>query len=117
MSPPQTIRRRRRSRGPVRWAVEAGVLLAIAGVMTSEFLVHGWLAPIVVSSGSMAPALLGPRRSARCPDCGIEFDCDAETTPAAASATCPNCGRRGIELSSQLFAGDRLLVDRATLSV
>src|SRR5205807_3912735 len=114
MSPPQTIRRRRRSRGPVRWAVEAGVLLAIAGVMTSEFLVQGWLAPVVVSSGSMAPALLGPHRAARCPDCGMEFDCDAETTPTGATATCPNCGRRGIEVDSHVAVGDRLLVDRAT---
>jgi signal peptidase I len=117
MSPPQTIRRRRRSRGPVRWAVEAGVLLAIAGLMTGEFLVEGWLAPIVVSSGSMAPAILGPHRAARCPDCGMDFVCDAETSTEVATATCPNCGRRGIEMDPQIATGDRLLVDRATFGL
>ena len=105
MSPLPSIRRRR-SRGPVRWAVEAAVLLAIAGVMTSEFLVEGWVAPIVVSSGSMATTLLGPHRSARCPDCGLEFVYDAEASVDAGSVTCPNCGRRGIESNLQAAAGE-----------
>jgi signal peptidase I len=112
MSPLPSIRRR--SRGPVRWAVEAAALLAIAGVMTSEFLVEGWVTPIVVSSGSMATTLLGPHRTARCPDCGLEFVYDAETSVEAGIVTCPNCGRRGIESNTRVAAGDRLLVDRAT---
>jgi signal peptidase I len=106
--------RRRRSHGPIRWAVDGAVLLAIAGVMMSEFLVDGWVAPVVVSSGSMATTLLGPHRAVRCPDCGLEFVYDADTSVEVGSVTCPNCGRRGIESNSQIAAGDRLLIDRAT---
>ncbi|HEY2148265.1 MAG TPA: S26 family signal peptidase [Pirellulales bacterium] len=107
---------RRRSRGPVRRFVEAIVLLAITAAMASEFLIEGWSWPIIVSSGSMAPAYFGPHRAVRCPDCGMEFDCDADPLLTAATATCPNCGRRGIPLDSEELAGDRLLVDRATFA-
>jgi signal peptidase I len=98
----------------VRRLVEIGVLLGIAGTMASEFLVEGWLVPIVVSSGSMATTLMGPHRNVRCPDCGMSFACDAEDASGTAAATCPNCGRRGIPPDGQIIRGDRLLVDRAT---
>jgi signal peptidase I len=91
--------------------------VAIAAAMTSEFLVDGWFTPIVVSSGSMAPALSGPHREVRCPDCGMKIDCDADPSFTAGTVTCPNCGRRGIPLDSQIVAGDRLFVDRATFAV
>jgi signal peptidase I len=98
----------------VRRAVEIGVLLGIAGTMTSAFLVEGWLVPIVVSSGSMATTLMGPHHDVRCPDCGMSFACDAADGSKAVTATCPNCGRRGVPLDGQIIRGDRLLVDRAT---
>jgi signal peptidase I len=113
----EIILRRRRPRGPVRRIVELGVLISIAGIMASAFLVEGWLAPIVVSSGSMATTLLGPHRVARCPDCGMEFTCDAESSRENASATCPNCGRSGIELTPEVVGGDRLFVDRCTFAL
>jgi signal peptidase I len=115
--PPLTSDYRRRSRGPVRRTVETVVFFAIAATMASEFLVEGWVWPIVVSSGSMAPAYLGPHRMVRCPDCGMPFDCDADASLAAATVTCPNCGRREIPLDSEIISGDRLLVDRATFAV
>ncbi|HEV3416617.1 MAG TPA: signal peptidase I [Pirellulales bacterium] len=101
----------------MRWIVEAGVLISIAGIMASEFFFEGWLVPIVVSSGSMATTLLGPHRVARCPDCGMEITCDAESSRENASATCPNCGRSGIELTPEVLAGDRLFVDRTTFAL
>lgn len=107
---------RRRSPGAVRRIVETIVLLVIATVMTGTFLTEGWGWPIIVSSGSMAPAYFGPHRAVRCPDCGMEFDCDADASLAATTATCPNCGRRGIPLDSEVMSGDRLLVDRATFA-
>jgi signal peptidase I len=107
-------RRRNLRRGLVRRLVEIGVLLGIAGMMASEFLVEGWLVPIVVSSGSMATTLMGPHRDVRCPDCGMPFACDVADPSESAAATCPNCGRRGIPSDGQIIRGDRLLVDRAT---
>ncbi len=116
---------RRAGRRPLRRVVESAVLLAIVGIMASEFLVEGWLAPIVVSSGSMATTILGPHRQARCPECGMEFVVDAvdagQTTGDAASAqpgtplmaVCPNCGHRGIKLDQTIIGGDRLIVNRS----
>src|SRR5271157_5959570 len=94
--------RRRRGSGVLRRLVEAGVLLGIAGIVSNAFLVEGWLVPIVVSSGSMATTLLGPHRVARCPDCGMEIVCDAQSASQATAAMCPNCGRRGIPLDGQI---------------
>ncbi len=117
MSPRNQTVHRRCECNVVRRLVEAGVLLGIAGIVTNEFLVEGWLVPIVVSSGSMATTLLGPHRVARCPDCGMEFVCDAQSASPATAATCPNCGRGDIPLDSQIIRGDRLLVDRATFDL
>ncbi|HEV2968345.1 MAG TPA: signal peptidase I [Pirellulales bacterium] len=100
----------------MRWIIEASVLLSIAGIMAKEFFLEGWPAPIVVSSGSMATTYLGPHRVTRCPDCGMEFACDAVGSRDNASATCPNCGRGGIELAPDIIAGDRLLIDRSTFA-
>ena len=98
----------------VRRGVEWLAVLAIAALLLETFFVDGWIIPNVVSSGSMAPALLGPHRVARCSACGMEFSCDADTPPDAA-AVCPNCGWPGNSLDPRTVAGDRLLVDRATL--
>jgi signal peptidase I len=111
---PRDSRRRNLRRGLVRRLVEIGVWLGIAGTMASEFLVEGWLVPIVVSSGSMATTLMGPHRDLRCPDCGMPFACDVADGSETVRATCPNCGRPGIPPDAQIIRGDRLLVDRAT---
>ena len=58
--------------------------------------------------------LVGTSSRGACPDCGMEFAYDADSSIEAGSVTCPNCGRRGLESNSQIAAGDRLLVDRAT---
>ena len=97
-----------------RRVIETLVLIAIAGGMSSTLLVEGWLAPEVVSSGSMAPALLGPHGFLRCDVCGAEFECDA-FRDGSAPAVCPNCGWPQSHSHERLVAGDRILIDRATL--
>jgi signal peptidase I len=115
---PRNPVQRRRGHGVVRRVVEFGVLLGIVSTMASEFLVEGWLLPIVVSSGSMATTLLGPHRIAHCPGCGMSFACDADNERSASvTAMCPNCGQRDIPFKRQVIRGDRLIVDRATFGL
>ncbi len=96
----------------VRWLLEAGLLLGIAVVMLSQWFVEGWLVPIVVSSGSMAPTLLGPHRLARCPNCGMTFPYEADgTIDGSLGEKCPNCGY-ALATASHSTPGDRLLVAR-----
>jgi signal peptidase I len=100
----------------LRRGVEALVVLAITTLLADAFLIDGWLVPSVVSSGSMAPALLGPHRTARCAACGMPLVCDAEELTVD-SLVCPNCGHPNNPLAPRTIAGDRLLIDRATLGI
>ncbi len=100
----------------LRRGVEAILLLAIAVLMADTFLADGWLVPTVVSSGSMAPALLGPHREARCEACGMPFICDAEDLTVD-RLTCPNCDWPGNPIEPRISPGDPLLVDRATFAI
>jgi signal peptidase I len=105
-------------RGLFRWTLEAAVLLGIGGAMFSTCFVEGVIVPVVVTSGSMAPALLGPHRTAECPDCGMRFAYDVEMmTDSAPTATCPNCGHQAAPTSAQPSPGDRLIIDRATFAL
>jgi signal peptidase I len=102
--------------GLLRRGVESLVVLVIATLLADAFLVDGWLVPSVVSSGSMAPALFGPHRTARCEACGMPLVCDAEDLTVDA-LVCPNCGQPNNPLDPRTVAGDRLLIDRATLGI
>jgi len=94
------------------------VLLGIGGAMFSTWFVEGLIVPVVVTSGSMAPALLGPHRTAECPNCGMRFAYDVEMmTDSAPTATCPNCGHQAAPTSAQPSPGDRLIIDRATFAL
>jgi signal peptidase I len=92
------------------------VVLAITILLADAFLIDGWLVPSIVSSGSMAPAILGPHRTARCEACGMPLVCDSEGL-ATDLLVCPNCGWPNNPLDPRTIAGDRLLIDRATLDV
>lgn len=100
----------------VRRVVETLVLVAIGVLLLGTFALDGLLVPEVVSSGSMAPALLGPHRTGRCSVCGQPLLSDAVDSGADA-AVCPNCGWPGNPLVPGATAGDRLLVERASLSL
>ncbi len=98
----------------VRRTIESIALLAIAAMVTETFLVDGWISPEVVSSGSMAPALLGPHRVGRCAACGCPIVCDADGLTGDV-AVCLNCGWPGNQLEPGVVEGDRLFIDLAAV--
>lgn len=112
--------------GPARQAVESLLLLAIAVTIFRGFAVEGYM----ISTGSMAPTLLGYHHQVTCPECafpfarGARFDEEHEGNIAAKTegaipltqlppSRCPCCGFSGI-LAEQLprTEGDQLLVHK-----
>lgn len=102
----------------VRRAAEASIFLLIAAIAARAWLVEGLIAPVRVSSGSMAESILGPHVSVRCAACGIEFACDALELPEPFRAVCPQCGfvNRGAEHLVR-WPGDRLVLDKLTFAL
>ena len=105
-------------RGTLRALVEAFVSLFIAVLLFRTFAAEGYM----ISTGSMAPSLLGYHKRVICPTCGITFpfgtaydtddDPDAVIT-SRSSAICPNCGQPGIDVSDvPRNHGDQLLVNK-----
>jgi len=109
--------------GNVRHLSEAIVCLALAVILFRTFQVEGYM----ISTGSMAPALLGYHKRVICPTCeypftfGTAYD-DSVTQQTAradgsikpqANAACPNCGQHSIDLSRvPRNDGDQLLVQK-----
>jgi len=94
--------------------VELAVGCGVLAVFVDTWLVEGLLAPVIVTSGSMAPALLGPRRQWRCPACGQEIVCGAESLARPGTAVvCPNCGAADDAEQGIDRPGDRVLIDRS----
>ncbi|MCA9029826.1 MAG: signal peptidase I [Planctomycetaceae bacterium] len=116
----------------LRQLVESGVLLALAVVLFRSFAAEGYL----ISTGSMAPCLLGYHKQVVCPSCQYHF-AHGDTTgitggqdyayagqndsgfvgwadePLRQVTTCPNCGRQDIDLSHvPQNEGDQLLVHK-----
>jgi len=108
--PPTHATHNRAARGVV------GVLVgcALAAILINTWIVEGLFFPLVVSGGSMAPALLGEHRDWHCDNCGQPFACDLESLPSnGATAVCPHCGAAN-ELDDGVNGpGDRVLVDRS----
>ena len=107
-------------RGTFRALVEAFVSLFIAVLLFRSFAAEGYM----ISTGSMAPSLLGFHKRVICPTCHITFpfgtaydtdsDADADALSASRStAACPNCGQWGIDVSDvPRNHGDQLLVNK-----
>jgi signal peptidase I len=123
---------------PVRAAVDSMLCLAVAVILFRTFLVEGYM----ISTGSMAPALLGFHKQVVCPSCGFAFahgvrwdesvsDADADAAAGSAPARagrrevageaaahgslcrCPNCGQEGIDvIRVPRNQGDQLLVHK-----
>src|SRR5258708_3153478 len=91
---------------PMRKGVEAVVMSLIALALVVTWQVE-WF---VVSTGSMADALVGLHRDITCPECGDPFACGAdEPVIPGKRAVCPNCGAAAQELESVPPAeGDRI---------
>ena len=115
----------------VRALTEWLVLLALAVTLFRSFAVEGYM----ISTGSMAPSLLGYHRHILCPACGHVFAYGVSSDPAQDSgssrvalaaatpvmvspgpsdtATCPNCGKPGLALDGlPRTEGDQLLVHK-----
>ncbi|WP_437230477.1 signal peptidase I [Planctomicrobium sp. SH661] len=112
--------------GPLRQITESLALLAVAVTVFRGFAVEGYM----ISTGSMAPTLLGYHHSITCPECEFQFahgTIGEETVehvetawakydigqPLLPVARCPNCGFHGI--STEKLArteGDQLLVHK-----
>jgi signal peptidase I len=88
--------------------------LAAIALIANTWLVGGLLVPAVVSSGSMAPTLLGPHYRWQCSACARSFHCNLESTPATnRDAVCPHCGEHNEIAGGILSRGHRILVDRS----
>ena len=100
---------------PLRSLVELLSCIAVSVMLTRGFLVEGFL----ISTGSMAPQLLGHHKQVVCPDCRFPFarvaDVDSEhpEDPGPPMATCPNCGHIDIDIHDvPRNDGDQLLVHK-----
>lgn len=107
----------------LRSAMDLSVCFVITVIMLRTFVLEGYL----ISTGSMAPGLLGFHRRIQCPECqfdfafGVSFDestvngdvAFVEPTGLKRYATCPNCGRNRIDVSAVPNShGDQLLVQK-----
>lgn len=93
-----------------RQFLESLVCLAIAVLTFRCFALEGY----IISTGSMAPNLLGYHKRIECPDCGnrfpfgVAFDREVTTSPLV---RCPNCMQPSIDVTEvPRNDGDQLLV-------
>lgn len=106
-----------------RWLrnlMELSILFVLAVILLRGFFLEGYL----ISTGSMAPGLLGLHKQIACPSCqhsfpfGVAFDQSVDTSESDGSlsnryATCPNCGQVNINVSkAPVNHGDQLLVHK-----
>ncbi len=110
----------------LRWlrsAIDLAVGFVIVVILLRTFILEGYL----ISTGSMAPGLVGFHRRISCPSClcnfafGVAFDDSVDsdspviTEPDGSRryATCPNCGQINIDVSGVPNShGDQLLVQK-----
>ena len=107
-------------RGAVRSLVESFISLFVAVLLFRTFAAEGYM----ISTGSMAPCLLGFHKRVECPTCGATFpfgvaydtddDADAEELARGRTrAVCPNCGQKAIDIADvPRNHGDQLLVNK-----
>lgn len=101
-----------------RALAESLISLLIAVILFRTFLAEGYM----ISTGSMAPSLLGYHKRIDCPTChtefpfGVAYDTDDPADEEADNArrqiaVCPNCGQTGILVGDVVRNhGDQLLV-------
>lgn len=108
-----------------RQLVELAILFVMAVLTLRGFFLEGYL----ITTGSMAPGLLGLHQQIACPDCKYQFafgasfdesvaDGDRAALSAQRFATCPNCGQQHINTGEvPLNHGDQLLVHKGVFQV
>ncbi len=93
---------------------ERFVLLLVTLIVMHAWYIAGIVPTCRVTSGSMAPALVGLHRSVECEDCGYPFRCGSDAQPVSPHAVCPNCGYAANDLESQLdTSGDGMLIQKS----
>lgn len=128
-------------RGVLRQVFESIIILGISVTLFRTFAAEGYL----ISTGSMAPSLLGYHKRVECPTCHYTFPrgVPVEDSPATLNAnvhadpeqvdfltvddfasargefcSCPNCGRHEISLAAfPKNEGDQLLVHKNVFDV
>jgi signal peptidase I len=87
--------------------------VATLGIGVRVLAIQGFLKPVRVASGSMAPAFFGPHYEIPCGDCGFLLPIDASQAERNESVVCPNCGFGRNELAAAfLRPGERVVIDR-----
>lgn len=100
-----------------RSIVERLALVLVAIVLLQTWYLEGLVAPMKVTSNSMAPTLLGPHQEAVCTDCAYRFAYGTEGR-LRRKILCPNCGFAEECLSSSLdTGGEWLLVSRSIFAL
>ncbi len=98
----------------LRYVFESLVLLALAVLLVRSFAVEGY----IISTGSMAPFLLGYHKQVVCPDCRFQFAVGVpveEDHTTSGPVACPNCGQTQIDLEQvPRNEGDQLLVQKCS---
>lgn len=101
-----------RHESSLRYVVESLIALALAVLLVRSFTVEGY----IISTGSMAPYLLGFHKQVVCPECRFPFTVGVpvdESLNTSGPVGCPNCGQQKIDLSSvPRNEGDQLLVQK-----
>jgi signal peptidase I len=103
----------------LRQVVDLIICLILTVICVRSFLVEGYM----ISTGSMAPGLLGYHKRVVCPLCqtkfelGVRFDKQQGLVKASPAdhthCRCPNCGEDNIDLSGvPKTQGDQLLVHK-----
>ncbi|HEV8068556.1 MAG TPA: S26 family signal peptidase [Planctomycetaceae bacterium] len=120
---PPAAQGRKKQRGSLRALIDAGICLYVAVILFRTFEIEGY----IISTGSMAPHLLGFHKRVVCPACGYQFThgIPVDETGTAADTTddvahegpgqvrCPNCGENRIDIrSTPPNHGDQLLVQK-----
>jgi signal peptidase I len=113
----------KKPRGSLRALIDAGICLYVAVILFRTFEIEGY----IISTGSMAPDLLGFHKRVVCPTCGYEFahGIPVDETGTAADTNdnyshegpgevrCPNCGEDRIDIRTvPPNHGDQLLVQK-----
>ncbi|MEZ6130036.1 MAG: S26 family signal peptidase [Planctomycetaceae bacterium] len=105
--------------------MELSILFVTAVLVLRGFFLEGYL----ISTGSMAPGLLGLHKRIACPSCrqsfafGVTFDESVAADPEDSElshryATCPNCGQANIEIGEvPVNHGDQLLVHKGVFDL
>ncbi len=101
-----------RHESSLRYIVESLASLALAVLLVRSFAVEGY----IISTGSMAPYLLGYHKQVVCPECRLPFAVGVPVDDAHETngpVDCPNCGQTQIDLTHvPRNEGDQLLVQK-----